>query len=134
MLVSRFCTLHLSLPSLCVAGQHHCAMLPSETPAGPSGSAATRLGQGEEFRFEVAPATTVRVILTSGTAEAFGAELAPAHPYSFCGTSGPTHVAIYSWHGCTLSVEGDPPRHSYVASADAFMTQVMHVHASLCHG
>jgi len=69
------------------------------------------LNEGSEWRFEVSFATTVTVKLhvssnqgdsIIGTAEIFGCELAPNHVYEFSGTK----AAIYTHHGCTLSVTG----------------------------
>ncbi|KAJ1982454.1 Cleavage polyadenylation factor subunit clp1 [Dimargaris verticillata] len=73
----------------------------------------------QEFRLEVDFASTAIVQLKSGTAEIFGAELAPATIYSFSGQK----VAIFSWHGCTLEIQGacsvqyvaeETPMHSYL--------------------
>ncbi|KAF3936135.1 hypothetical protein ABW19_dt0200646 [Dactylella cylindrospora] len=57
-----------------------------------------------EFRFEVAPSSSVTIKLTSGTAELFGTELSKGLPYTFTGCK----LAIYTWTGCTLSIEGSP--------------------------
>ena len=46
---------------------------------------------------------THAIQLLSGTAEIFGTELAPKQTYTFTGTK----AAIYTWHGCRLSVSGE---------------------------
>jgi len=91
-----------------------------------SKGAPTGLSQGQEFRFEVAEGETVSIKLLGGMAELFGAEMAPARQYQFVG---PTHEAIFTWHGCSLQVEG-ACRHSYVAS-ETPMQSYMHLHADL---
>lgn len=48
----------------------------AEAPTAAPALTETRLARGDEFRFEVAADSTVNVVLTNGTAEAFGAELA----------------------------------------------------------
>lgn len=53
-----------------------------------------------EFRFEVDFNQTVSFKLTSGTAEVFGAELAPGREYSFSGQK----LAIFSYDGATITL------------------------------
>ncbi|KAG9654972.1 hypothetical protein KCU98_g6016, partial [Aureobasidium melanogenum] len=56
-----------------------------------------------ELRFEVAFAKSYRIRLVRGTAEIFGSELAPSTTYTFSGTKG----AVFTWHGCTLELQGE---------------------------
>ena len=89
-------------------------------------SSTQPLSQGQEFRFEVASGDSVSVQLMNGMAELFGAEMALQKPYVF---TGPTHEAIFTWHGCNLLVEGTC-QHSYVAT-ETPMHSYMHLHADL---
>jgi polyribonucleotide 5'-hydroxyl-kinase len=89
-------------------------------------AAAHTLGQGQEYRFEVVPGDAVSVQLVGGTAEIFGAEMSQRRAYTF---TGPTQEAIFTWHGCTLQVEG-ACKHAYVAP-DTPMQSYMRLHAEL---
>ncbi|KAJ1901825.1 Cleavage polyadenylation factor subunit clp1 [Kickxella alabastrina] len=80
---------------------------------------------GEEFRFEVGFKDTVEIRLKSGKAEYFGAELAPEAKYAFSGDNG----AIFSWQGCTLSVQGQC-QSAYVAG-ETPMDSYINVHMAL---
>jgi len=89
---------------------------------------------------------SVTVTLLSGTAELFGAELgrAPAPSPSpsgaappKLGAAGPRYtllppakVAVFTWHGCELLVEGDPSV-AYVASGAPEMICAVNCHAQL---
>mmetsp|Transcript_67924 Transcript_67924/g.112909 ORF Transcript_67924/g.112909 Transcript_67924/m.112909 type:complete len:423 (-) Transcript_67924:33-1301(-) len=84
------------------------------------------LAKEQELRFEVAAGSTVTVTLTSGTAEIFGAEMALQHAFSF---SGSHQEAIFTWHGCTLQMDGIC-KHSYVAT-ETPMVSYMQLHADL---
>ena len=86
---------------------------------------ATTLQPEEEFRFEVGAGLTMSVTLVQGTAEIFGAEMAEARAYSFSGTQ----QAVFTWHGCTLEVDGQCG-HSYVAS-ETPMVSYLALHAQL---
>ena len=68
------------------------------------------LNKEEEFRIEVKIGTSVRVTLTDGTAEVFGAELPKGTPVELPGGK----HAIFSWHGATIDVSG-PTELEYVA-------------------
>ncbi|KAI9712873.1 MAG: Cleavage polyadenylation factor subunit clp1 [Chrysothrix sp. TS-e1954] len=105
---------------------------------------------GAEWRFEVSFATsiTVRVLAPAAsesvndlngtstgpgsslsdtcTAEIFGSELAPNHVYTFCGTK----AAVYTHHGCTLSITGGPCESEYVAE-ETPMTEYTNLHFAL---
>jgi len=69
------------------------------------------LSAGSEWRLEVPTDATISVKLIAeppsssvgGTAEIFGTELATNHVYDFVGL---TKAAIYTHHGCTLSING----------------------------
>lgn len=92
---------------------------PQQAPAAAEERSIT-LAAGSEWRFEVAADSSIAVrVLPSqsqgqddangtqanitGTAEIFGTELAPNHAYEF---SALTKAAIYTHHGCSLSVTG----------------------------
>lgn len=90
-------------------------------------AAVTRtLSPGQEYRFEVAAGDVVSVQLVGGTAEIFGAEMAQQRAYAF---TGPTHEGIFTWHGCSLQVEG-ACTHSYIAP-ETPMQSYMRLHADL---
>lgn len=55
-----------------------------------------------ELRFEVDKDETINVTLVKGTAELFGTELAVNNEYTFTNCK----FAIFTWHGCSLEVEG----------------------------
>ncbi|GAA96735.1 uncharacterized protein L969DRAFT_54405 [Mixia osmundae IAM 14324] len=57
----------------------------------------------QELRFELEGQDRLLVTLVSGTAEVFGYELAPQVVYPF---SDELRGAIFTWHGCTLSLRG----------------------------
>ncbi|CAH0520151.1 unnamed protein product [Peronospora belbahrii] len=57
-----------------------------------------------EYRVEVPPQIVVSIRLKSGSAELFGVELAIDHTYTFCDRK----LAIFTWYGCTLEVNGMP--------------------------
>lgn len=78
----------------------------------------------QELRFEVKFDEHVTVVLTRGTAEIFGTELAADRPYKFCGVKS----AIFSWHGADLEITG--PCHAYIASETPMVTYA-NVHAVL---
>jgi len=88
--------------------------------------ATTSLSASQEYRFEVAAGAVVTLRLTSGSAEMFGAELAPQRPYAF---TGPTHEAVYTWHGCTFELDGGC-QHAYVAS-ETPMDAYLRLHTDL---
>ncbi|KAL5636849.1 hypothetical protein ACGC1H_000725 [Rhizoctonia solani] len=56
-----------------------------------------------EYRFELEANTSLAIRLTSGTAEIYGAELAPGRLYLF---GGECKAAVFTWYGCTLEVTG----------------------------
>jgi polyribonucleotide 5'-hydroxyl-kinase len=58
-----------------------------------------------ELRLEAPEDTTVDVKLLTGTAEVFGTEMARNKSYSL---SPRLKVAIFTWHSCTMRVEGEP--------------------------
>ena len=89
-----------------------------------SGTTCT-LRPGEEFRFEVPHNDIATITLVSGSAEIFGAEMASSRVYCFTSTQ----LAVFSWHGCTLQVEGQTG-HSYVAS-ETPMASFLELHGEL---
>ncbi|KAK6506473.1 Cleavage polyadenylation factor subunit clp1 [Arthrobotrys conoides] len=86
------------------------------------------LKPNQEFRFEVAPNTSITIRLTAGTAgtaELFGTELSKGLPYTFtCCKS-----AIYTWTGCSLSIEGSPSV-EYIAE-ETPMATYLNLHIAL---
>jgi polyribonucleotide 5'-hydroxyl-kinase len=104
---------------------------PSERP-----TKTITLQAGSEYRFEVPASTTVTITVLlesaasldtpTGTAEVFGTELAPNHPYDFLSL---TKAAIYTHHGCSLSVTGTCDS-DYVAE-ETPMTEYANVHFAL---
>jgi polyribonucleotide 5'-hydroxyl-kinase len=79
-----------------------------------------------ELRFEVAFAKSYRIRLVRGTAELFGSELAPSTTYTFSGTKG----AVFTWHGCTLELQGEVES-EYVGSETEAMVEWLNVHGML---
>ncbi|KAK7076353.1 Cleavage polyadenylation factor subunit clp1 [Halocaridina rubra] len=80
-----------------------------------------------ELRFEVEGAKeTVELTLTQGKAEVFGTELAPDKPYLFFSGA---KVAVYTWHGCGLKLNGNTEG-TYVAK-ETPMVMYLSTHACL---
>ncbi|EWC47902.1 hypothetical protein DRE_02784 [Drechslerella stenobrocha 248] len=96
------------------------------TESSNSTSAFTReLKPHNEFRFEVGPTSLITIRLTAGTAELFGTELSKGLPYVFtCCKS-----AIYTWTGCTLSIDGTPL--SEYTSDETPMSTYLNLHVAL---
>lgn len=61
------------------------------------------LAANNELRLEVPPGRAATIRLASGSAEVFGAEMAPGRPYSVGGTN----AAVFTWHGCEVDVDAD---------------------------
>ncbi|KAI3630539.1 hypothetical protein MIR68_011974 [Amoeboaphelidium protococcarum] len=81
-----------------------------------------------ELRFEVGwSQSAITVTLTSGKAEVFGVELPPNNPMQFPPGS---ITAIYTWHGCILSLSGPQSKVEYIAT-ETVMTQWMQLHIDL---
>ncbi|EUC57845.1 mRNA cleavage and polyadenylation factor CLP1 [Rhizoctonia solani AG-3 Rhs1AP] len=55
-----------------------------------------------EYRFELEANTSLAIRRTSGTAEIYGAELAPGRLYLF---GGECKAAVFTWYGCTLEMK-----------------------------
>ena len=114
-------------------------------------SRIVHLPPGSEWRFEVSFESTVHVTLLptssyghgassslpngnassvdddlTNTAEIFGSELAPSRSYTFTGTK----AAIYTNHGCRLSINGDPCESDYVAD-ETPVSEYINVHFAL---
>lgn len=109
--------LSLSVPSATTPQPDAAAHAPPRTEELPARS---------ELRFEVAFAKTYRIRLVRGTAELFGSELAPSTTYTFSGTKG----AVFTWHGCTLELQGDVES-EYVGSETEAMVEWLNVHGML---
>lgn len=60
--------------------------------------------QNHELRLELAPGQEVSITLEEGSAEVFGTELFKGQKVSLNSQK----LAIYSWHGCRLTMEGQP--------------------------
>ncbi|KAK6511181.1 Cleavage polyadenylation factor subunit clp1 [Arthrobotrys musiformis] len=86
------------------------------------------LKPNQEFRFEVPATSSITIRLTAGTAgtaELFGTELSKGLPYTFtCCKS-----AIYTWTGCSLSIEGAPSV-EYIAE-ETPMATYLNLHIAL---
>lgn len=73
--------------------------------SGSAGTSGTRfdLEKETELRFEVEAGERVQLELFSGMAEVFGSELNRNKKYTF----GPgSKIAVFTWHGCTVSLSG----------------------------
>ena len=109
----------------------------------PSEPREIELSPGSEWRFEVSFDSNITVTLLpntnkstpsrrddddspKGTAEIFGTELAPTHPYKFSGAK----AAIHTHHGCTLRVTGDQCESDYIAD-ETPLHQYMNLHFAL---
>lgn len=68
------------------------------------------LAADEEWRFEVDYGAQAAVTLKEGLAEIFGTELVRDRRYTFSGVK----LAVFTWHGCSLEVEG-AFSHQYIA-------------------
>ena len=86
-----------------------------------AGTQTHYLNKEEEFRVEVKIGTSVKVTLTDGTAEIFGAELPKGTPVTLPGGK----HAVFSWHGATIDVLGATEL-EYVAR-DTPMTQYLNL-------
>ncbi|KAI8990919.1 Pre-mRNA cleavage complex II protein Clp1-domain-containing protein [Mycotypha africana] len=84
-----------------------------------------KLGPDHEYRFEVDFQNKVQIKLVEGTAEIFGTELAVGNTYTFSGRK----AAVYTWHGCTLEVNGSCLV-EYTAS-ETPMTSYLNTHLAL---
>jgi polyribonucleotide 5'-hydroxyl-kinase len=83
------------------------------------------LQPNEEWRFEVDHGSQAVISLAEGRAELFGSELVPERRYAFSGAK----LAVFSWHGCTLEVEG-AVTHQYIAR-ETPMLEVLAIHEEL---
>ncbi|XP_068210605.1 protein CLP1 homolog isoform X1 [Palaemon carinicauda] len=86
-----------------------------------------KLDPDSELRFEVEGAKeTVELTLLQGKAEVFGTELAPDKPYVFLSGA---KVAVYTWHGCALKLNGNTEG-TYIAK-ETPMIMYLNTHACL---
>ncbi|KAJ1639747.1 Pre-mRNA cleavage complex II protein Clp1-domain-containing protein [Pavlovales sp. CCMP2436] len=83
------------------------------------------LQPSEEWRFEVDYGSQGIVSLLDGHAEIFGTELIAERRYTFSGVK----LAVFTWHGCTLEVEGTFS-HQYTAH-ETPMIGVLQLHEEL---
>ena len=85
-----------------------------------------------ELRLEVPHGQSAILYLMDGSAEVFGAELARNRPYDL-GFPGGCKVAIFTWHGCTLDVDGRGKALDIVYVSDETNANVSYVntHAQL---
>jgi hypothetical protein len=81
-----------------------------------------KLEAQQELRVEVDAQMSIKLV--QGTAEIFGAELALERKYSFSASK----FAVFTWHGCTLSIEGEC--HWYVGEQTP-MVQFLQLHEEL---
>lgn len=86
-----------------------------------------KLNKENELRFEVEGNEKVVLHLSSGLAEMFGTELMKGRSYTFHAGS---KVAVFTWHGCIIEVEGIPSRRPYIAK-ETPMTFYLNVHGAL---
>lgn len=68
--------------------------------------------------------------LLSGRAEIFGTEIVTGQTYTFTANVLPS-LAVFSWHGCTVEVDGFPKGDPYVSSGPSVMTAYINLHAAL---
>ena len=68
--------------------------------------------------------------LLSGQAEVFGTEIVPGRTYSVTASTAPS-LAVFTWHGCTVEVEGFPKGEPYVSRGDTPMVSYINLHAAL---
>ncbi|KAI9665582.1 MAG: Cleavage polyadenylation factor subunit clp1 [Alyxoria varia] len=129
----------MALPGLTLS-----APVTNEPEREPSEPREIELCPGSEWRFEVSFDSTITVTLLpttnttstpvlgdndespKGTAELFGTELAPTHPYTFSGAK----AAIHTHHGCALRVSGDQCESDYIAD-ETPLHQYMNLHFAL---
>lgn len=117
----------LALPGLISDNSSNAAATTSATEQPLPGQTHTEtLSARSELRYEVPLDCTLTITLQNGHAEVFGTELAPRIPYRFSGTKG----AIYTWHGCTLVLNG-ASEHYYLASATEAMVEWLNIHGHL---
>ncbi|KAF7846475.1 hypothetical protein BT93_L4275 [Corymbia citriodora subsp. variegata] len=108
--------------------------LTAPTPSGSTAQSAAaflpprteELPARSELRFEVAFGKTYRIRVLRGTAEIFGTELAPTVTYTFTGTK----AAVFTWHGCSLELQGEVES-EYVGSETDAMAEWLNVHGML---
>jgi len=120
-----------SLPGLALPGLNFSTPTPqpshrSTAPAVLAPPRTEQLPARSELRFEVAFDRIYKIRLIKGTAEIFGTEIASNSTYTFSGTK----AAVFSWHGCTLEVQGDAES-EYVGSETEAMVEWMNVHGML---
>lgn len=93
--------------------------------AGSSGVQEVKLEAGHELRMEVDWGKQVHLQLLEGEAEVFGTALDLRERVSIGGQK----VAVYSWRGCTLQLEGEPDM--MYTSDETPMSQYLNIHDGL---
>ncbi|KAF1329876.1 Pre-mrna cleavage complex ii protein clp1, partial [Globisporangium splendens] len=78
-----------------------------------------------EYRVEIGAQSEFKIKLKSGSAELFGVELAIDHEY----TLRDKKVAIFTWYGCTLEVQGE--RDVAYSSEETPMNSYLNIHSQL---
>ena len=89
------------------------------------------LKRQEELRVEIpfAKSSTCQVILQQGSCELWGCELAIAKKYEWEG--GGLQLALFTWHGCVLDVEGTSIDIAYTSDETDFHVALVNTHAQL---
>ena len=104
---------------------------PSSSDLPPPADASTSrhaLSPESELRLEIPVGVSCTVTLLRGSAELFGAELAPHRPLSLTGRK----AAIFTWHGCTLDVSNkDQLDIEYVSEETEANVAYVNTHAQL---
>lgn len=100
--------------------------------SGSAGTSGTRfdLEKETELRFEVEAGERVQLELFSGMAEVFGSELNRNKKYTF----GPgSKIAVFTWHGCTVSLSGKTEVREVKRMSVATMTRNKSIQACLSY-
>jgi len=120
----------MALPGLSsLPGLSQPSSTPQQSISIPSALAPPRteeLPARNELRFEVAANKPYRIRLIRGSAEIFGTELGQNIQYTFSGTK----AAVFTWHGCTLELQGDAES-EYIGSETDAMVEWMNLHGML---
>ncbi|KAI1292307.1 Protein CLP1 -like protein [Halotydeus destructor] len=82
---------------------HEAGLLSSQRVSDWSETKRLEVKKEQEYRFEVCDSEKVIICLVNGSAEVFGSQLDKNQEYTFYEGA---KVAIFTWTGCTLSIEG----------------------------
>ncbi|CAE6500685.1 unnamed protein product [Rhizoctonia solani] len=80
-----------------------------------------------EYRFELEANTSLAIRLTSGSAEIYGAELAPGRLYLF---GGECKAAVFTWYGCTLEMSCFGRPSTEYTSDETPMVPLINIHTA----